>query len=246
MNAFILLHGKHSGNQSANLLHQLSVELLALGLVDYQAYAWSSDTPGIFNAKAYDRPFETCIDQIDSAIVKLKNQGASQIFLVGHSMGANAALYYIAERINSVNGVILLAPAHNVHLSRFVKVHQWSIDHAKQLIDAGDGTVDSYFVDFTSDSLIAVIESVGDNYYSMMNPDGAANMKHNAQRLSWPANILTISGDKDTTQTYFFESVYLNLNNKSPLNRYVLVPNGTHTSICLEGTDRITNWISTI
>jgi len=241
MDAYILLHGKHSGNRENHTLFQLSNELLEHGLVDYQAYAWSE-----LDNKCYHNRFETCKDQIDSAIVDLKSQGATRIFLIGHSMGANAALYYISQQVNSVDGVVLLSPAHNVHLPMFAKIHSWSVAHAKNMIDAESGDVESHFADYDSNGSIVVLKCTAANYYSMLNPEGPANMRTSVENLNWPANVLVISGERDITQKLFFESIYLNLKIKSNKNKYVLIPDGTHVGVARTKLTKILNWIDTL
>lgn len=56
--------------------------------------------------------FTDCIDDIQGAIDFAKKQGAKQIFLVGHSTGAQKSVYYASRKGNEkkVTSVILLAP----------------------------------------------------------------------------------------------------------------------------------------
>jgi pimeloyl-ACP methyl ester carboxylesterase len=57
------------------------------------------------------RPLDT-LDEIDAWIGWLKNNGATDIVLVGHSQGANHVAVYGAERNDSsVSALVLLAPA---------------------------------------------------------------------------------------------------------------------------------------
>lgn len=244
MDAYILLHGKHSGPDWGEdcKLFELSNQLRETALVDFQTYPW-----GVYKVEDefYHKIFESSVAQIDSAIVNLKAQGATRIFLLGHSMGSNAILNYLQQRENSVDGAILISPAHNVHLPMFSKIHKWSVDHAKELIDAGRGNNYSHFADYDSEGTVVVVKCPALNYFSMLNPTGPANMKTNVEKLNWPANILVISGEKDITQKLFFESIYLNLKTKSSKNKYLLVP-GDHSSVCWDSLDRITSWVSTL
>lgn len=56
--------------------------------------------------------FTDSVDDIQGAIDFAKKQGAKQIFLVGHSTGAQKSVYYASRKGNEkkVDGVILLAP----------------------------------------------------------------------------------------------------------------------------------------
>lgn len=57
------------------------------------------------------RPYDA-LDEIDAWIGWLKNNGAADIVLIGHSQGGNQAAVYSAERRDpSVSGLVLLAPA---------------------------------------------------------------------------------------------------------------------------------------
>jgi alpha-beta hydrolase superfamily lysophospholipase len=56
--------------------------------------------------------FEECVDDIEGALRYAKRQGARDIYLVGHSTGAQKSVYYATRKGNArkVNGIILLAP----------------------------------------------------------------------------------------------------------------------------------------
>jgi pimeloyl-ACP methyl ester carboxylesterase len=244
MDAYILLHGKHSGpdwGEDCDLF-KLNENLKSKALTDFSTYPF-----GVYRVedKFYHKPFQSVVEQIDSIIDSLKIQGASRIFLVGHSMGGNAILYYLSQRKETVDGVVLLAPAHNIHLPIFSRLNRWSVQHAKELIEQGKGEMEAHFVDYNSEGDVEVIPCQPINYLSMMDPMGPANMALTATNLAWPANILVISGDKDPTQPRFFETVYLNLKNKSAKSAYKLVP-GNHESVCFEQYNTIQDWINTL
>jgi len=55
-------------------------------------------------SRFYDKSYEDTIAEIDAAVTELKKRGANKIFIAGHSLGANVALYYVTTV--SVDGVL--------------------------------------------------------------------------------------------------------------------------------------------
>jgi esterase/lipase len=242
MNAYILIHGKHSGSEYGAdcSLYTLDSELKKQGhLVDFRTYPWGVKK---VDDKFYWDTFEKGVPMIEEAIQNLKDAGASRIFLIGHSMGGNACLYYATQRSN-FDGIILLAPAHNVHLYLFSQIHRWSLNLAKSLIDNGRGDELCHVADYDSTGSITVLNVSAKNYYSMLNPAGSANMQSNAKRIQSPLNVLAISGTRDFTQKEFGESVYKYIP-KTDKSRYMTI-DGDHSNIC-EQVDLITKWSNTI
>lgn len=97
----VILHGK----QSAPDEHvPLANALAAAGyLVDRPEMCWSA-------RRIYDRPYLTCLREIDAAIERLDRRGAIAFVVAGHSLGANGALAHGARR--QLAGVVALAPGH--------------------------------------------------------------------------------------------------------------------------------------
>ena len=48
--------------------------------------------------RIYDRAYRDCLREIDAAIARLKQKGATAFVVAGHSLGANGALGYGADR----------------------------------------------------------------------------------------------------------------------------------------------------
>jgi len=59
----------------------------------------------------WDASLNDIMTEIDSAVTSLKNNGATKIFIDGHSIGASVAINYSINK-NDVAGVFLIAPAH--------------------------------------------------------------------------------------------------------------------------------------
>lgn len=242
MDAYILIHGKHSGSEYGS---DCSLDILDRSLrdknflVDFKTYPWGVKK---VDNKFYWDTFESAVPMIDEAIQNLKDAGATRVFLIGHSMGGNACLYYATQRSN-FDGIVLLAPAHNLHLHLFAQIHRWSVDQAKQMIDIGQGNELSHFADYDSTGSITVLNVPATNYYSMLNPVGSANMQSNAKRIQSPLNVLAISGTRDFTQKEFGESVYRYIT-KTSKSKHLTI-DGDHSSVCSE-IDIIVNWSNSL
>lgn len=87
--------------------------------------------------------FEDCVFDIDAAVTFLARQGFTQIYLAGHSTGANKVCYYGATKQDPrVSGVVLAGPiSDRLSQQRDKLTYQKNILVAKALIAAGKGDV---------------------------------------------------------------------------------------------------------
>jgi esterase/lipase len=240
MDGYIFIHGKHSGCEyNDGSLYNIANSFKNNHLVSFETYPWGVSES---DNKFYPRIFEDCVNQIDQSISRLTDQGADRIFLVGHSIGGNACLYYASLKTNFA-GIVLLAPAHNIHLGFYAQIHRWSTIESKKMIDQGRGDQIGHFVDMSADGDIVVTETQAKTYYSIMNINGSANMQLNVSKISKPINVLCVSGTDDPTQKEFGRTVY-NLIPKTDKSKMVIVK-GDHSSICNKE-EIIFNWINTL
>src|SRR4051794_5369915 len=104
----ILLHGKlgtptdrRSGLEAIGRDLQARGERVALPTMPWSVEGWltiDSDVPA-------------ALSMLDALAASLRAEGASRIVLVGHSLGANVALAYAANR-GGVAGLVMAAPGH--------------------------------------------------------------------------------------------------------------------------------------
>src|SRR5258707_4986015 len=59
----------------------------------------------------YGATYEEAMREIDAVVAGLKGRGAKRIVIIGHSLGANAAIGYAASR-HGVAAVVALSPGH--------------------------------------------------------------------------------------------------------------------------------------
>ena len=207
----VLLHGK-TGNPAK--LWDLSSELEAQGfLVSTPTMPWSSN-------RYLDASFETALNEIAAAINQLKQKGATKIVVAGHSMGANAALAYAANR-GGVAGVIMLAPGHYPDLPRFQEIFKGGVAKAREMVQSGRGTQNAEFPDMNQGKHFTV-NTQAQIYLSYFDPDGLGAMGRNATRLDSKIPLLVVIGDKDMlypqAKDYIFNKAPAN-----PLSQFVVV-----------------------
>jgi dienelactone hydrolase len=132
-------------------------------------------------ARMYDVDYGAAMKEIDAAVAKLKADGAKRIVVLGHSLGANAALGYAATR-DGLSGVIGLAPGHSPE--RFQKLAS-SVAKAKAIVAEGKGDSTANFEDINGGQTrnVSVRARI---YVSYFDPAGPAVMPNNAARLKAP------------------------------------------------------------
>ena len=223
----VLMHGKQS---APNEHGPLGTALATAGYpVDRPEMCWSA-------RRIYDRPYLDCLREISSSIERLKQSGASEFVIAGHSLGANGALGYGAMT-PGLKGIVALAPGHRPEaLSRRPQVIQ-SLAAARRLIAEGHGNIPSSFSDFNGDFHITV-RATPVAYLSFMAPDSPAVMPPNATRLTAP--LLYIIGTGDPIQRgpdeIFAQAP------EHALNRYLTVRAG-HFDTSAASADAALNWL---
>ena len=100
----VLLHGK--GGTPTSMIEGLSRSRCRRegALVEAPELPWSA-------RRIYDATYDQAMAEIDTAVDRLKEAGATRIVVVGHSLGGNAAIGYAARR-QGLAAVVALAPGH--------------------------------------------------------------------------------------------------------------------------------------
>lgn len=132
----VLLHGEQGAPGIA--IAGLAASLEKAGhLVSRPDMCWSA-------RRADQVRFEECLAAIDTAIVRLRNLGASRIVVGGFGLGATAAIVYGAGH-PGLQGIIALAPGHNAHALADDPDIAASIARAKALAAEGKGDTEASF-----------------------------------------------------------------------------------------------------
>lgn len=236
MDGFLILHGKGSGPDVPGCsVTPLAAKLEENGyLVDYRAYSWAPPT-------IYSKTFESTEDELRAGIQRLRERGATRIHLVGHSMGANIAIYY-ATRNADFDTLIGLASAHNVHHPTLRYVVRWSVEKAKALIEQGNDEP-TEFVDWSVTDILALMAKPS-CYLSYFDYDGNANMNLNVSKITRTLNVLMVGGNNDNTQQSTRASVF-NPIPKTEYSRWIQTADD-HNSVSINAYDNIVNWVQNL
>ena len=221
----VLLHGK----QSAPEEHAPLADALAAAghLVERPEMCWSA-------RRIYDRPYLECLQEIDGAVGRLRDRGASAFVIAGHSLGANGALGYGAR--HKVAGVAALAPGHRPEALAQRPAISEALDRASKLAARGVQTTLA-FPDFNGDLVVQVNATPG-AYLSFFTPDSPARMPTNAARLQAP--LLYVVGTADPLQRGPDE-IFV----KAPshaLNRFVTLRAG-HFDTSAASSQAVNSWL---
>src|SRR6186713_2148955 len=134
----VVLHGK--GGTPTTMIEGLNEALKKHGaLVEAPELPWSA-------RRIYDATYEQAMNEIDASVEKLKKAGAKKIAVIGHSLGANAAIGYAARR-PGLSAVVALAPGHLPEAWALRARTSGAIATAKKMIAAGKGDVRMSFPD---------------------------------------------------------------------------------------------------
>lgn len=175
----ILIHGKAGGQRP---LQPLAAALKQEGaIVSLPRMSWVS---------AY-RTYDETLGEVDAAVRRARAAGARQVVLAGHSLGANIAMGY-AARTGGVAAVVALAPGHRPD---FIATRTGdSLDQARAMIAAGQGSTKATFLDFNQGQVFAITTSAN-AYVSFFDPNGPAAQAARASGVS--SSILWVIGDGD-------------------------------------------------
>ena len=127
----LMLHGKAHGNKSIYHLSGRGLESAGFLVEMPSSTPWSPN-------RIYDRTYLGTLKEMDTAVDKLKAAGATHVIVGGHSIGANVALGYAANR-KGLAGLIVLGAGHFISGNFMGKKLGKDVARAKDMIAAGKG-----------------------------------------------------------------------------------------------------------
>ncbi len=234
----LMLHGKSPGNPNDPNFSPLKARFEGEGwLVRLPDMPWS-------RTRYLDGNWDQAMQEIAGHVRALREQGATRIVLMGHSMGVPAAVGH-AVRGGDVQALVLLAPGHVPllydTLPGLSAVHD-SIVKARELVAAGKGGERERFIDINQGRQQPLITTAA-NFQSYFDPAGDAEMSVTAPRLPAGLPVFTAVGEKDP----LFGRIRAYLVDKLPANsrnRYLEVPGG-HLETPRAAYDAMVEWIKT-
>jgi pimeloyl-ACP methyl ester carboxylesterase len=179
--------------------------------------------------------------QLDGMVAQLRAQGARRILVGGHSIGANIALSYAAQRGN-VAGVVMIAPGHApVFYYRSMPDFRAALDRAVGMVQAGQGGQPLSGPD-NNQGRTFTISTTAEVYASWMSPQRLASMQAQAPRLAPRIPVLMLIGTRDpgfaTAQSTIFQPAA-----KHAYSKYVPIQGGDHLSVLGAAGNYIAEWL---
>jgi pimeloyl-ACP methyl ester carboxylesterase len=229
----VYLHGKGgwAGALDGGILSALAGEG---ALVATPEMPWSMK-------RKYGATYEQAMAEINAAAAGLKAQGATRIVVIGHSLGANAAIGYAARHPN-LAAVVALAPGHLPEAEGLRSHTREAVAEAKQLIAAGQGDVPRSFPDLAQ-GIPLTTTATPKVYLSMFDPDGPAVIPKNAEAMG-PVPLLWVVGTLDPIARrgpdYAFK-----FGAKNPKSRYIELFAG-HLTTPLAARSQVVEWINSL
>jgi len=233
----VFLHGKGAwaGGFNGGILSSLEEEG---ALIAKPEMPWSYH-------RRYGATFEQAMGEIDAAVAGLKAKGATRIVIIGHSLGANAAIGY-AARHSDLAGVVALAPGHLPEVDPMRSYVSEAVARAKKLVAAGQGNVRQDFPDMAQ-SIPLTTTATPVVYLSMFDPNGPAVIPKNTAVMgaaAHPVPFMWVAGKLDPIDSRGPEYAY-NAAARNPKSKYVEVFAG-HLTTPMVAHERVVEWINSL
>jgi pimeloyl-ACP methyl ester carboxylesterase len=229
----VFLHGKGvwAGAFDGGIMGSLSAEG---ALVATPEMPWSI-------GRMYGATYQQAMKEIDAAVADLRTKGATRIVVIGHSLGANAAIGY-AARGTRLAAVVAIAPGHLPETDGLRQRTEEARTEAAALIAAGRGNDRRTFPDQVQ-GVPTICSASPLVYLSMFDPNGPAVIPRNVAAM--PAiPFLWVVGTFDPIHSrgrdYAFAHARAN-----PKSQYVEVF-ATHLTTSLAAHSRVVAWLKSL
>ena len=131
--------------------------------------------------RMYGATYDDALREIDAAIADLKSRGATRVVVIGHSLGANAAIGYAARR-SGIAAVVAILAGHLPETSEMRARIANAIVEARRLQAAGDTARHAWPDQIQGVPTFAT--ATPSVYLSLFDPDGPAVIPKNEQRCA--------------------------------------------------------------
>lgn len=229
----VVLHGK--GGTPTTMIEGLNEALRKNGaLVEAPELPWSA-------RRIYDATYDQAMSEIDVSVEKLKKAGAKKIAVIGHSLGANAAIGYAARR-KGLTAVVALAPGHLPEAWALRARTSGAIATARKMIAEGKGDVRTSFPDLAQ-GIPFTVRATPVVYLSMFDPDGPAVMPKNAAKME-AVPFLWIAGVADPIVFHGKDYVF-GRGGRHPRSKY-MVTASMHLTTPFQSRGTIIDWLKAL
>ena len=231
----VVMHGK--GGSPAKHVADLASFLENKGyLVANLEMPWSG-------RREYDVNVAGAEKEVESALDNLRAQGATKLFVAGHSQGGLFALYFGGKHM--IDGVIAIAPGGNVDSPVFQEKLGKSVELANKLVAGGKGDEKTGFFDFEGSKGTISINSTPAAYLSWFDPDGAMNQSIAVRNVNPQVPVLFIVPKGDYPGLLKVKQSMFDALPHHPLTR-LYEPDANHTGAPSALRDEIILWATEI
>ncbi len=199
----------------------------------------SPEMPWSF-ARIYGATYDEAMQEIDTVVAGLKARGATRIVVIGHSLGANAAIGYAARR-RGVAAVAAISPGHLPETAEMRARTASAIVEARTLAAAGEKSRHVWPDRVQGIPTLATASPAV--YLSMFDPDGPAVIPKNAAALHG-VPLLWIAGDSDPISARGREYAFARAP-RNPKSRYITVPAG-HLTAPSVARSEVVEWVKSL
>ncbi|MBP7567810.1 MAG: alpha/beta hydrolase [Burkholderiaceae bacterium] len=235
----LMLHGKNPGSNQDPGFSPMKAAFEREGwLTAFPDMPWS-------RTRYIDGNWDKAMAETASHVKSLREQGATKIVIVGHSIGTPAALSH-AARGGDADALVLLAPGHipyGYYNNPAFKVVRDSVDEARKLVADGKGDARERFSDINQGRQLTVVATARD-YLSYFDPASDADMSVTSPRIPARIAVFTAIGEADplfrNVRRYFVDKLPSN-----PKNRYLEVSGG-HLDTPHVAREEVIQWIKTV
>lgn len=187
--------------------------------------------------RGFDASYQQSLVEIGLAAGELRTKGATQVAVVGHGLGANAALGYAATR-PGVFALAALAPSHDPERHR--DVFMADLRKAHQMMLSGRGSERSAFMDVRHGKDYD-LSTTAEIYLSYSDPDGPAVMPRTVEAIKPPVPLLWVVGTNDSLSRLGRSYVYSRAPGH-PKSRYEEIL-ADHASVPAESARLVAVWL---
>ncbi|HCL81858.1 MAG TPA: hypothetical protein DHW81_06445 [Nitrospiraceae bacterium] len=229
----VFLHGKSSTPQQM------------LGIADYmerEKFLVSSPELPWSKQRSFDRTLEESAAEVTTSIADLRKQGATKVVLVGQSLGAVFAAYYMGRY--PLDAMVGVSPGHTPGAPRYLRDAAESVTKAREMVQRGEGKDKAGFLDLRSGGREGSVHTTAEIYLEFFAPDGPLAQNNLAGKLNPKIPMLVIANEKEVGNPNGDLSRVLGY--ASPESSYELLP-GDHTSL-IDGPAKpvVAKWIRTL
>jgi pimeloyl-ACP methyl ester carboxylesterase len=190
--------------------------------------------------RMYGATWDEAMREIDDAVAGLRARGAARIVVIGHSLGANAAIGYAARR-HGLAAVVAMSPGHLPETDEMRDRTANSLVEARALVASGE-TSRRFWPDRVQGIPTLALASPA-AYVSLFDPDGPAVIPRNAAALHG-VPLLWVVGDSDPIfargRDYAFARAP-----KNPKSRYIEVSAG-HLAAPRVAHSQVVEWLKSL